>query len=91
MTPNPAAVAALVEHLRARHAELQSWRKVANEYNNPIIKFGTLQRIAKGKYMPLEKKILRVLIPPERRKRTEIEKRISQMVKETRKAVMVTK
>jgi len=92
MTPDPARIAALVANLEARHRHLQSWRKVAALYP-PIIKAGTLNRIAKsgGEYLPDDRRILRALGLLEQRKRTETEKRIAEMVRETRKAVMVKK
>lgn len=63
-----------------------SWRQMADEFF-PGVKFGTLQRIAGGDYLPKDRKILRALGLIDRRKMTEMEKRIAGMAKETRKAV----
>jgi hypothetical protein len=90
MTINPSAVTELVSRLNALHGELKSWRKVQKQCF-PGVKFGTLQRIAGGGYLPKERSILKELGLLERRKRTKVEKAISKMARETKKAVLVVK
>ncbi len=89
---DPARISDLVSRLQRQHDALKSWRKVAALYP-PVVKAGTLNRIAKeqGGYLPDDRKILRALGLIERRKPTEIQKRISRMARDTRKAVMVKK
>lgn len=87
---DPDRIAALIARLQRQHDALKSWRRVAALYP-PIVKAGTVCRIAKGEYLPDDRKILRALGLIERRKRTPMEKRISEMARDTRKAVMVKK
>lgn len=82
----PDAVADLRDRLRFM-SQFLSWRQVAEEFFLGV-KFGTLQRIAGGDYLPKDRKILRALGLVERRKMTDTEKRIAKMARETRKAVI---
>lgn len=86
-----AAARRLADELNALHESGQSWRSLARQY--PGVKPGTLCRFAKsgGEWTPKSKKILRALGLVERRRRTEMEKRISEMARATRKAVLVVK
>ena len=90
MTLDPARIAALVAELQTLHEHYNSWRKVAALYP-PVVKAGTLCRIAKGGYLPDDRKILRALGLIQRRKRTDMEKAISKMARNTKKAVLVKK
>lgn len=89
-TIDPDLAAAKAAELQELHDRYQSWRKV-QLLHYPKVAAGTLCRIAKsgGAYLP--KMHWRNLGLIERRKRSEIEKRITKMVKDTRKAVMVKK
>ena len=84
----------LAKYLNLRHAELHSWRKVAAEYHSPLVKPGTLNRIAKskGKYIPNDKSILAILglltepeLIPEWLKK--IRSNIHTMAKDTKKSL----
>lgn len=90
MTVSPDLAAAKAAELQDLHDRYKSWRKVAALYP-PIVKPGTLCRIVKsqGAYLPDDRKILWALGLIERRKRSEIEERISRMAKETRKALVM--
>ncbi len=79
----------LAEWLNAQHHNYESWRKVAALFP-PIVKAGTLNRIAKsgGAWLPKDHGILRALGLIEPKKRTEIEKRITKMAKATNDAVV---
>jgi hypothetical protein len=82
------AARTLASHLLARHADLKSWRAVAGEYDNPLIKFGTLQRIARsgGEWLPKDRRILRAL--GLLGKRSEVQKRIDSMARTTVNSVV---
>ena len=68
---DPDRIAALIARLQRQHDTLKSWRKVAALYP-PIVKAGTVCRIAKGEYLPDDRKILRALgLIEKRRKATE--------------------
>jgi hypothetical protein len=59
MTITAEAVRKLAQELKDRN-EHESWRKIAESYGNPIIKAGTLCRIAReaGEWIPKDKEIL---------------------------------
>jgi hypothetical protein len=82
----PAFLALLLE----RHAELRSWRKVAQVYY-PGVTFQVLNKIGKHGIFPKNKAILKLLgvEGQGRRKRTKIEKEITTMARATKKAVLV--
>lgn len=83
----------LAQDLRTRNETGESWRAIAASYGDPIVRPGTLCRIAKegGDYLPDDRAILRALGLIEQRKRTRIQKAIDKMANETRKAVIVKK
>jgi hypothetical protein len=89
VTPSLSARLAKAAELRLLHDRYDSWRDVqSNHY--PSIPAGTLCAIAKGKNIPA--KHYRALgLLGERRKRTETEKRISKMARQTKKAVLIIK
>jgi hypothetical protein len=82
----PAFLALLLE----RHAELRSWRKVAQVYY-PGVTFQVLNKIGKHGIFPKDRAILKLLgvEGQGRRKRTKIEKEITTMARATKKAVLV--
>jgi len=92
-TPSPAKLAKCLTDL---HRELGSWRAVAEAYNSPVIKPGTLNRIANehGAYMPADEKILIALgmkTPPKEKPAVVVEpwqkiikKHIAGMARDTR-------
>jgi hypothetical protein len=84
----PAFRALLLE----RHAELRSWRKVAQKYH-PGVTFQVLNKIGKHGIFPKDRAILKALgvEGQGRRKRTKVEKAITTMARNTKKAVLVKK
>ena len=84
---NAGKLSAFRAHLRESYGELRSWRKVAAGY--PGVNHETLRRIARTDYLPKDRRILRALGLVTRGPRTEIQKRISKMVRATRKALLV--
>jgi hypothetical protein len=86
---DPSAARAKAAEIQALHDRLHSWRKVAALY--PGVPAGTLNRIAKsgGQYLPKDKRLLRALFGAGRRERTQVQKAITKMARNTRKAVMV--
>jgi hypothetical protein len=73
--------------LQALHDRYHSWRQV-RELHYPSVPAGTLCSVAKGD--PVPKKHRRALGLTGRRERTLVEKRITKMARETRKAVLWT-
>jgi hypothetical protein len=91
MTLDPARISELVARLQRQHDQLKSWRKVAALYP-PVVKAGTVNRIAKEGWLPQDRKILKALgLAGQGRQRTQVEKAIAKMARETRKAVLVKK
>jgi hypothetical protein len=84
----PAFLALLLE----RHAELRSWRKVAQVYY-PGVTFQVLNKIGKHGIFPKDRAILKALgvEGQGRRKRTKVEKAITTMARNTKRAVLITK
>jgi len=80
----------LAERLLSENRSGRSWRAIAREDYRNRVNFATLNRIANsgGAWLPKERKILRALGLVERRKRTPIQKAISRMVRDTRKAMI---
>lgn len=95
MTPDPSLIASLVSRILAERAKGRPWEEISRDYpakgrdGKRIVKRGTLCRIALsgGAYLPKDRRILRALGLIQRRKRTEMEKRIDGMARETRKAL----
>jgi hypothetical protein len=81
------SLAVLRAELQALHDRYNSWRKVQN-LHFPTVPAGTLCAIAKGG--PVPRKHRKALGLVGRRERTEVEKRITKMARETRKAVLWT-
>jgi hypothetical protein len=99
MTVTKAAAQKLAQELKTRN-EHESWRKIAESYGNPIIKPGTLCRIANeaGEWLPKDREILVALgLIEGRSKEPQPEwlrrrkKAIRRMVKETKQAVIINK
>jgi hypothetical protein len=89
MTPDSPANAAKRQELRDLHGQYSSWRKV-RKYHFPTVPAGTLNTIALGGDIP--KKHRRALgLVGRRRVRTDFEKHVSEMVRETNKALKVKK
>lgn len=89
MTISPEVARAKAAELLDLHDDLRSWRQVSR-LHFPTVPAGTLNRIAKsgGAYLPQGRRELRALGLLERRKRTAMEKAITKMVRETRKALL---
>lgn len=87
MTLDPDLARRLRDHLIAEHNSGRSWRVIARE-EFPGVTHSVLQRIAKDGYFPKDRKILRALGLVVSRKRTEVEKRIASMARETNDAVL---
>lgn len=71
-------------HLLELHERLRSWRKV-RRLHYPTVPAGTLCSVAKG--APVPRRHRRALGQGQRRKQTELEKRIARMARETREAL----
>lgn len=90
---DPDAARRKADELQALHDRYDSWRKVTAKHY-PDVPPGTLNRIAKsgGAYLPKDRKLLRSLgLMERRRKRSELEKRISRMARETKRVVLVVR
>ena len=87
----------VAKQLNQKHAKLHSWRLVAGDYQSPVIKAGTLNRIANtdGEWLPCDEEILIALglmkprkpkpnprVIPKWEKR--VRKQIATMAKQTR-------
>lgn len=91
MTLDPAAALAIASQIQALHLE-KSYRQIARE-DFPGVAPGTLNRIANsnGAWLPKDRKILKALgLVGQGRRRTKVEKAITKMARETRKAVIWT-
>jgi len=92
MTIDPAAALILASQIQALHLE-KSYRQIARE-DFPGVAPGTLNRIANsdGAWLPKNRKILKALgLVGQGRQRTQVEKAITKMAREAKKAVLVTK
>ena len=89
MNIDPEAARAKADELQTLHDQCNSWRKV-QKLHYPTVNFATLNRIArmKGEWLPGDRRILKALGLIQRRERTEIEKRISKMARETNHAII---
>ena len=83
----------LSERLLSENRSGRSWRTIAREDFGDQVNFATLNRIARegGQWLPKDRKVLRVLGLIEPKKRTAIQKAISRMARDTKKAVLVQK
>lgn len=93
MTYIKEAACKLAKSIIALHAEVRSYRKIAERY--PGVTFQTIGRIAKsgGAWIPKDRKVLRALGLIEPRKKADehtkrIRREINYMVRETKKAVL---
>jgi len=71
----------------------RSWREIALKDYHDRVHFVTLNRIAlsNGKWLPKDRKTLRALGLVEPKPRTEIQKAISRMVRQTNKDVLANR
>jgi hypothetical protein len=94
MTKTTEAARKLAQELKARNALGEPWRAIAESFCSPIVKAGTLWRIAAeaGEWLPKDRKILMELGLIERKQRTEheirIRKKIDSMARKTRRAML---
>ena len=91
MTVTKAAVQKLIQELKCRNQNGESWEAIAESFG-PLIKRGTIWRIAHEDYFPKDRAILQALGLIQVRQKTEHELRIekikNKMVNQTKRAVL---
>lgn len=91
MTDSSAAVLALIDELKAKLASGRSYRQICRDDYGDQFSHSVLNNLVLKGIVPADRRIKRALGLMGRRKRTRVEKAISKMARETKKAVMVTK
>lgn len=81
----------LAKQLLSENRAGRSWRKIAKEDYNDQVHFATLNRIAlsNGEWLPKDRRTLIILGLVEHKQRSKIQKAISRMARQTKRAVLL--